>query len=94
MTCKDCIYDEVCDLKRNHYYLGEPIGKIDDVEVGCHRFKNKTDFVEVVHAHWEIDCDGYYPYCSNCRQEPEGRVMSKFCPNCGAIMDENKKGEW
>ena len=35
MTCKDCIYDEVCDLKRNHYYLGEPIGKIDEVEVGA-----------------------------------------------------------
>ena len=37
-------------------------------------------------AHWEIDCDGYYPYCSNCRHEPEGRKMTKFCENCGAEM--------
>ena len=37
-------------------------------------------------AHWEVDCDGYYPYCSNCRHEPEGRKMTKFCENCGAEM--------
>lgn len=37
-------------------------------------------------AHWEIDCDGYYPYCSNCRHEPEGRTMTKYCENCGARM--------
>ena len=37
-------------------------------------------------AHWEIDCDGYYPYCSNCRHEPEGRKMTKFYEDCGAKM--------
>lgn len=37
-------------------------------------------------AYWEIDCDGYYPYCSNCRHEPEGRKMTKFCEDCGAKM--------
>lgn len=42
-------------------------------------------------AHWEIDCDGYYPYCSNCRHEPEGRKMTKYCENCGAKMVSNTK---
>lgn len=40
----------------------------------------------VVSAHWEICCDGYYPYCSRCKQEPQGREMTKYCPNCGAKM--------
>lgn len=38
-------------------------------------------------AHWEICCDGYYPRCSNCKQEPQGRVTTDFCPNCGARME-------
>lgn len=46
------------------------------------------DYAPVVHAKWEICSDGYYPYCSNCRQEPDSGKMSKYCPNCGAIMDK------
>lgn len=50
--------------------------------------KGYSDGVASAHeqAHWEIDCDGYYPYCSNCRHEPEGRKMTKYCENCGAKM--------
>lgn len=47
-----------------------------------------ADAAPVVHSKWEICCDGYYPYCKNCRNEPQGRVMTKYCPNCGAKMDE------
>ena len=35
---------------------------------------------------WEINCDGYYPYCSICKAEPKNGVMSDYCPNCGARM--------
>lgn len=41
----------------------------------------------VKHGRWEINCDGYYPYCSNCKNEPQGREMTLCCPNCGARMD-------
>ena len=37
-------------------------------------------------AHWGINCDGYYPYCSNCKEEPQGGKLSPYCPNCGAEM--------
>ena len=47
-----------------------------------------ADVTPVVHSKWEICCDGYYPYCKRCRNEPQGRVMTQFCPNCGAKMDE------
>ncbi len=39
------------------------------------------------HGQWFINPDGYYPYCSECHEEPEGGKMTKFCPNCGAKMD-------
>ena len=38
---------------------------------------------------WIINSDGYYPYCSICKNEPQGRIMTDYCPNCGAYM----KGE-
>lgn len=38
------------------------------------------------HGEWIINSDGYYPYCSVCGQEPDGRVMTNFCPHCGADM--------
>ena len=41
----------------------------------------------VRHGRWLIDPDGYYPYCSGCREEPKGGVMTNYCPNCGARMD-------
>lgn len=46
-----------------------------------------SDVKEVVHGKWEICSDGYYPYCSVCKEEPSVGVMTKYCPNCGAKMD-------
>lgn len=46
-----------------------------------------VNVVEVKHAKWEINSDGYYPYCGNCKAEPKNGVMSKYCPECGAKMD-------
>ena len=46
------------------------------------------DVATVVHGHWIICSDGYYPYCSRCKEEPTSRKMTKFCDHCGAKMDE------
>lgn len=51
------------------------------------RAQPAADVAPVVHGKWVICSDGYYPYCSNCREEPKGGT-SKFCPNCGAKMDK------
>ena len=45
-----------------------------------------ADEQSAVVARWEINCDGYYPYCSNCMNEPPGRELTEFCPRCGAKM--------
>ena len=53
-----------------------------DVEI------KKLPTIEYIRAHWVINSDGYYPYCSNCKAEPENGKTTKFCPECGAKMDE------
>ena len=70
----ECYFDSVSEAVTEFEEI------IDDVPT--------ADVAPVVHSKWEICCDGYYPYCKNCRNEPQGRVMTKYCPNCGAKMDE------
>lgn len=55
-----------------------------------------ADVVEVRHGEWKICSDGYYPYCSRCRYEPEISTryrnnLTPYCPNCGAKMDGERK---
>ncbi len=53
-----------------------------------------TDAVQVVHGHWEFGCGGSYNGilqvdlwdCSRCGESCG--YKSKYCPNCGAKMDE------
>ena len=52
-------------------------------------FVPSEDVEPVRRGHWIINSDGYYPQCSECMKEPQGRVMTDWCPNCGARM----KGE-
>lgn len=42
-------------------------------------------------AHWDINTDGYYPFCSHCGEAAER--MSPHCPNCGAKMVTRRHGE-
>jgi hypothetical protein len=49
-----------------------------------------TDKEKSTKAKWEINCDGYYPECTNCGEEPKDRKMSKICPNCGAEMENGE----
>lgn len=45
-----------------------------------------ADVRPVVRGRWEISCDGWYPYCPVCKEEPPGRTMTPFCPMCSADM--------
>lgn len=60
--------------------------------------KQVNDLTKVVpdtakEARWEIDCDGYYPYCTECGTEPLYNIVKAYdymlpphCPKCGAKM--------
>lgn len=49
-----------------------------------------ADVAPVRHGRWIINSDGYYPQCSECMSEPRGREMTKYCSECGALMDGDK----
>ena len=55
-----------------------------------------ADVVEVVHAYWYKAKNGIF-WCSNCRSgytnQPKlmGKPMFRYCPICGARMDERRE---
>lgn len=56
---------------------------INDIEA-LEALEAAVGLLEERTAHWDISCDGYYPFCSECGESAV--KMSKFCPNCGAKM--------
>lgn len=89
------VLNNIEDLKKSPWYnddngFGSRIVKKDTVDIIrdlCVLEVPAADVKEVVHGKWLINCDGYYPYCSVCTEEPKGGNMTKYCPNCGAKMD-------
>lgn len=49
-----------------------------------------VDVVEVKHGEW-IYGDFDIPHCSECGNEVLPNQISKFCPNCGAKMDGERR---
>lgn len=44
------------------------------------------DVAPIAHAHWIDTLYGWA--CSNCEKEQEYTLFLKYCPSCGAKMDE------
>ena len=64
---------------------------IKSLEKTIEVFKKKNEELlqkSVKHGKWLISSNGYYPYCSECGEEPKNREMTKFCAECGAKMDK------
>lgn len=82
MICKDCIHEQCCRIwEPNEKYFE----KAD--ENNCVAFKNKTDFVEVVHGKWIYNGAIWSNWtCSNCNNDVDDFELN-YCPNCGAKMD-------
>lgn len=38
-------------------------------------------------ARWEISSDGYYPYCSACKEQSPSGELTDYCLICGAKME-------
>ena len=63
---------------------GDSYNVIHVIDVFC---APTLDVEPVRHGRWIISSDGYYPYCSECKERPKSGDMTKHCPNCGAKMD-------
>ena len=87
MKCDNCIHKEVCKKKPPESY---PQFMIDIMTDKCENYIHTAYVQPVKHGRWIINSDGYYPQCSECMNEPQGRIMTNFCPNCGAKMDGDR----
>lgn len=47
-----------------------------------------ADVQPVKRARWIIRKCRMLPYCSACGSEPVAAIMTKYCPNCGALMQD------
>lgn len=82
----DKLKKEITNQPPELYYNCYFIEKIDNQP----EIKIKNGYIT---GEWLINFDGYYPYCSNCHNEPQNKVMTKFCPNCGAYMKNDKQSK-
>ena len=97
MTDFKPIYDilDSVELPDSDYYCGVAVDGFDKaIEMIRDRIEQldvaeTNDYLKDNSAHWIISSDGYYPYCSACGYQPEGRP-TKFCANCGKIMIEKR----
>lgn len=48
-----------------------------------------VDAVPVIHGRWEVCGDCGVTRCSVCKWNFEGHIDYKYCPNCGAKMDDD-----
>lgn len=71
------LYDEIDPTISGGY-------KRDISELDHLVFDSKREESEDKTAHWDICCDGFYPFCSHCGEATQH--MSPFCGNCGARM--------
>lgn len=93
MKCKDCIHNEVCDMREVCNNIEEQIK-----EFGCIDFIAHADVQEIKHSEWiktyNNPNDGHY-YCPECHHNTDIATGIKtprsrgffYCPYCGAKMD-------
>ena len=78
MTCNECLYQPICNTYASFGVTDLPASDISP----CELFKNKADFVEVVHCkdckHYEIG-KSYTPYCNNVMNLFEEMKCDDFC---------------
>lgn len=74
--CKDCIYDKLHRTDCHANFRAD--------------YLIANNIVEQKQGEWLISSDGYYPYCSECKNVPKGGNMTDFCPSCGAEMVKEK----
>ena len=92
-TCKDCIHENVCSALIKDGLPWED-GKYP-AEAFCMAFRNKADVVEVRHGYWQYN-RGQAPdekayFCCLCAYGESDYGKDKYCPNCGAKMDGERK---
>lgn len=86
--CGDCIHADICKQLNGGWFSSENVAY-------CKGFKDRANFVEVVHGRWKYYHKQNKAVCTNCSFERDldanfGKAVS--CPNCGAKMGGDGNG--
>lgn len=80
----DKVKANLCELITSY---ANQLGKTQTLETLQEAYKLIEEYDrERPTAHWDINCDGYYPFCSACLSSPKGNNLTPYCPQCGAKM--------
>lgn len=102
---EEVVYDEDITKIRvfngNYWYDASDCNEVPDDFVVRERVdeEDQGEFKRVVHGHWVLldNCSNHGVYCSVCNKKVykdwygNVKVTSNYCPNCGAVMDEEFK---
>lgn len=59
---------------------------IEALQIGIKAIEQAEKSEKTAHWDWDINCDGFYPFCSNCKKTPKAHDLTRHCPYCGAKM--------
>lgn len=90
--CRGVFEATACVEKLAEYENAEEEGRLYIIPQGA-----KGDINFIKHGHWKLlsKCANKGIYCSVCNKKvykeeyANQKIKSKYCPNCGAIMDED-----
>lgn len=97
-------YSNVKDLNKLPLFFSNDTTLVKGIKVNNNELtlilnvdsKDLTKFKEEVYSGvstWEINCDGWYPYCCKCNYEPDRAdvinhkgSLPRHCPRCNSYM--------
>lgn len=83
----------IVTLIKDNDYLRDRLDELTDKYWEGNRqialYSDEVNKIKRKRAHWKINSDGYYPYCSNCGYEPD--TMTDYCGSCGYDMREGEQ---
>jgi predicted RNA-binding Zn-ribbon protein involved in translation (DUF1610 family) len=83
------VKEHLCDLITSY---ANQLGETQTLETLKEAYKLIEEYDRTTStAHWDINCNGYYPFCSACTATPKANNMSPYCPYCGAKMITREK---
>ena len=98
--CEKCIHYPIC--KADSPYMPDDFVDFFPHNTDCAQFKPTADVTGVPHGEW-----AWYPdrmdrqelLCTNCEEsapynEDGERVMTPYCPHCGAKMNRKDDQQW
>lgn len=85
-TCNNnCLHYDVCELKKNHYYLGNPMENLDNVDIVCDNFRDKSLIIDLTRS---IGLSVWFVDEGHSSKITKGKIVGcNYLRSCGFVLD-------